>query len=398
MSSINPPFTLAYVWSAFSGASAIAEGVEALRKLGARRPILIVNRTVATGPRFAELVRLVSKSCDWSEGPSVFQDIRPHTPLSVVIDATAMLRAHRCDSVISMGAGSAIDAAKGVVLAVGAEVSSAADWQDRLGTHGFDDLGERWTGPAMHHLTIPTTLSSAAHTHAAGITIEGEKHLHIDPRLGPGLVAFDGELAIETPTLLWVSTGIKALDHAVESLYARGLAELLRPWRLEAFATIMKNLYGSASGGLEDQARAREKLLAAAAMSVAAWPSALLGLSHAIGHQAGAQWGMSHGTTSPIFLPAVMAFNAPAAEGAFELMADALDSPKCRSRNASETVIAAVGDLIHSLKLPRRLSEVNVVPVNLASFAPKVLRDPIMAGNPRNVTVRDVIEIVTSVA
>ena len=80
----------------------------------------------------------------------------------------------------------------------------------------------------------------------------------------------------------------------------------------------------------------REALLAAAAMSVAGWPSAPLGLSHALGHQAGAQWGMSHGTTSPIFLPAVMAFNAPVAEPAFELMADALGAPERGGRSASK--------------------------------------------------------------
>jgi maleylacetate reductase len=387
-------FSLPYVWSAFAGANAVASGLEAL---GVRRPALIVNRSVAKSPAFSELIRTVRRVCVRSDGPPVFCDIRPHTPLSTVLEVAAMVRAFHCDSVISVGAGSAIDAAKGAVLAIGAEVASAEEWGERLGIHGFSDLAEGWTGPVRPHLAIPTTLSSAAHSHAAGITISGEKHLNIDPRLGPRVVAFDGALARDTPVTLWVATGIKALDHAVESLYSRGLPPLIKPWRIEAFAVLINHLSESANGPQDKRGHAREILLAAAAMSVAGWPSPPLGLSHALGHQAGAQWGMSHGTTSPIFLPAVMAFNVPVASAAFELMANALDRSKRPGRSPSETVIEAVEELIRTVGLPRRLSEVGVVASDLNMFAVKVLRDPIMVGNPRVVTERDIIKIVADV-
>lgn len=364
-------------------------GVE-LARLGVTRAGVVASRSVAASQAF-------QRWRDRLGGDHIlFTDVSPHTPRDAVVSAIRTFRAAGCDGVVSFGGGSSIDTAKGAALGLATGIDDEDELDDYVGERENDGSPRPFrldvTLPA--HVAIPTTLSGAAHTHSAGISdaSKGEKVLHIHPSLGPRTVLLDPVVTLETPTDLWTSTGVKALEHAVESLYSRSLPLLLEPIRMRAFTILTTDLVrtvGTASK--QEILKHRARVLAGAGMSVFAWPSGPLGVSHALGHQAGATWHIRHGHSAAIFLPHALAFNAPAAESALCAMALALGA---RDPDPLAAVLGRLAEISEHLQLPTRLRDVGVESTEAFDrLAKAAIHDPIMAGNPRPITRDDLLEL-----
>src|SRR5262249_36027536 len=122
--------------------------------------------------------------------------VRAHTPAETVDEAAEMVGVAAADLLVSLGGGSAIDTAKAAAFA----------------------LAEDGAKPFLPHIALPTTLSAAEFTFYAGVTgADGVKRAVRHEDLAPGEVFLDPRLTLVTPHELWLSSGIKALDHAVES-------------------------------------------------------------------------------------------------------------------------------------------------------------------------------------
>src|ERR1700732_1658624 len=150
----------------------------------------------------------------------------------------------------------------------------------------------------LPHVAIPTTLSVAELAGGAGYTDEsGNKAGRRDVRLLLDTVIYDAQLTVATPMSLWLSTGIRALDHAVEGFLADGEHPFSDVMGLDA----IRRLFDSLPKGK-------------AAPAVAAWFSSTLrgasagGLSHVMGKQIGARYGIPHGVTSCLLLPHVVRY------------------------------------------------------------------------------------------
>jgi maleylacetate reductase len=213
--------------------------------------------------------------------------IGQHAPMGQVDAAFRQAAEADVDAVVSFGGGSPIDAAK--MLAV--------------------RLADRDTKAArgLPHVAVPTTLSAAELAAGAGFTDDaGNKAGMRDPRLLPDAVIYDAELTLATPIALWLSTGIRALDHAVEGFLAEGAHPFNDVMALEAirrlFATLPRAKAAPGDAGLRTENQ------------LAAWFSFTLpaqsagGLSHVMGKQIGARYGIPHGVTSCLLLPHVMRF------------------------------------------------------------------------------------------
>src|SRR6185369_12089078 len=180
------------------GAGSVARLGDAVDRLGAARAVVVTGRTLGASPLLARVTGALGGRC-----ADVFTRARQHVPSDSVDDLVAALDDVRADCLVSFGGGSPIDAAKAAVhrqLAVSA-------------------AGAR---PALPHVAIPTTLSAGEFTAVAGITDGGSrvKHAVADPRLAPRVVLLDPELTVETPAWLWAASGMRAVDHAVETLYS----------------------------------------------------------------------------------------------------------------------------------------------------------------------------------
>jgi alcohol dehydrogenase class IV len=345
------------------GAGTLADRLEAwLQETRRTRAFVITTRSVAghaaLGGRLRALLgdRLVGE----------FAGISQHAPAAAVAAAVDAARHAQADVLISFGGGSPIDAAKAVAfaLATGLDLRDprAADNARRLRPEP-DHL--------LPHLAIPTTLSAAELSGLAGFTTETEREkvgLRGEALL-PSAVVFDAELSLHTPLELWLSTGIRAVDHAVETLLARGSHPLPDTLALDALRRLRTSLLATQADP-EDLAARTESQLGAWSSFTMPGPAAA-GLSHTLGKRIGSRHAIPHGVSSCLILPHVMRYLAqrqplPLARAAAALGVDTAEMP---ARLAASRAADAVADLIHALGLPRHLAAYNLSEADLESAA-----------------------------
>ena len=326
-----------------------------LDALDAHRALIISGRTVADE---TPIVANIAGSLG-ARRAGLFKGVRQHVPLSDVTRAAAMARDLRADLLISVGGGSAIDAAKAIAWELAA--------------------GDR----PPPQIAIPTTLSAAEFSHIAGFTIEGDgeddrsKDRRRHAALTPRAIILDAQLTVHTPAWLWASSGIRALDHAVETLYAPGEHPIQSLLALEAIRELFTCLPGAGADPPPDpsqeqswvalpsshrQVALRQRCQIAAWMSYFAPAAIKMGLSHVLSKSFGTTYRVPHGVTSCITLPHVMRHMAQTHAPALARMARAIGvaGPQTPDAGAALAAAGAVSDLIQRLGLPHRLRDVDV--------------------------------------
>ena len=153
----------------------------------------------------------------------VRRGIQPHTLWSEILELTEAARECNADCLMTLGGGSLTDSAKIVTIALANNVHSYEDLERILAVGA--PKGKRLPpkgiiGPTIPIICIPTTLSAGEHSNFGGGTDPRTKRKHsfTHPDAAPRIVIFDPELALLTPAWVWLSTGIRAIDHCVETL------------------------------------------------------------------------------------------------------------------------------------------------------------------------------------
>jgi maleylacetate reductase len=312
-----------------------AELVPELERLGVTRALLVTTRSAAADPALAAAVEGLL-------GARVAGRVTvgQHAPARDIAAAVRAARDRAADGLVSLGGGSPVDAAKAVAfsLATGLDLSAA---------DGPAQARSLRPERALPHVAVPTTLSVAELSSGAGFTAEGtrEKVGVNAPELLPAAVLYDAALAVRTPVALWLSTGLRAVDHAVETLLAEGDHPLPDAAAVEGLSRLRAGLLAVHADPADVAARE--------VCQVGAWLSYLLpgpaarGLSHTLGKRLGARHGIPHGVTSCLLLPHVLRVLAPGAPAAAARIAGAL---------GGADAAAAVGALVDALGLPRHLA------------------------------------------
>jgi len=171
------------------------------------------------------------------------------------------------------------------------------------------------TGNFLYHIAIPTTLSAAECTMMAGFTnAEGMKTGVRDPHLAPQAILYDATFARYTPPRLWMSTGLRALDHAVETLYHPTATEMpSRVMALNAIAGLFTYLprYHATSSAPDDDVITQLQLATFSSLGFLGQNMAGgLGLSHSLGYALGSPYSIPHGITSCLTLGHVVKLKA----------------------------------------------------------------------------------------
>jgi len=331
------------------GAGCVARLGDELDRMGASRAVVVTGRTLAASPLLSRVTGALGGRC-----VEVFAGARQHVPASSVADLARAIEANRADCLVSFGGGSPIDAAKAAVHLQLAGAGAAPDAR-----------------PAIPHVAVPTTLSAGEFTAVAGVTDDTSrvKHAIVDARLAPRVVVLDPELTAATPEWLWAASGMRAVDHAVETLYSTHQHPVSSSQAATALALLVTHLAPSldAARGLDDRLRCQT----AAWMSVQGIAYAGLGLSHALGHQIGPRWNVAHGVTSCITLPHAMRAVARKRPELFEGIAGALSLPFDAASPAPAALACAnaVGGLVARLGLPSSLSAVGAPRDGLGAVA-----------------------------
>jgi maleylacetate reductase len=358
--------------------------VEQLNRLGTQRAFLMVSGTLNRETDVIETIRQAL-------GPrcvGTFDAMPPHTPRAAVIAASEQARAANADLIVTIGGGSITDGAKAVQLCLANDIRNADDI-DRIrgGRGGSPQL----SAPTVRQISVPTTIAGGEFSATAGVTNEktkvkeGLRH----PLLMPRAVILDPWLSRHTPEWLWLSTGIRAVDHCVEGICSReaqpyGDAQALKG--LSMLAQALPRVKADA-GDLE----ARMDCQIGTWLSTGPLTSGVpMGASHGIGYVLGAEFGVPHGHTSCVMLPSVMRWNKPVNAERQALVAAAIGHP---NEDAGDVLDA----FIRGLGMPRSLREVRVGPEHFDRIAQQAMATPWVPRNPRKIEgpaqVREILDM-----
>jgi alcohol dehydrogenase class IV len=380
------------------GRGSLNELLGELDRLGGKRVMMVTSPTVR---RHAEVGRRIESLL----GPrcvGVYDGVRPHVPYECLQAGLDLLNETRPDVLVTVGAGSVVDAGRALALAAGEGLSDAMElqrWRAVFHPPSRTELPPT-SGKALPIVAVPTTLSAAEFANAGAVTSaeRGTKDLLIADELTPRSVILDPELGVTTPAALWASTGMRALDHAVETVYSPRSGPVTDALALDAIRRLSRALRATVRDPDDIEARSEGQL--------GAWQSYFgemnltLGLSHAIGHQIGARHGVQHGWTSCVVLPSVMRWLAPATSSRQALIATALgvDISHLTDAAAAAAAADAVEALVLDLGLPAHLADLGVTPTHYPGLADAVLQDLVVAGSPRPVAYADVLYILEQCA
>ncbi len=387
-------FTFLPIEDVHYGAGSIAALEATLAQHGIERALLITGRTLATK------TDLVDKVVAASGGRinKTFCDTTQHVHRASVVAAVETARSINADGIISFGGGTPNDTGKAVLLGLAESVRDVTDFDRYRVRFEYPSTVEvpPVKGNALPMIAISTTLSGGEFTHFAGITDSDRqvKDLYIDKKLAARAVFLDPELTLETPDWLWLSTGMRSVDHCIEALCSINAHPFTDA--LASQALNMLNRYLRECKARPNDLVARTNAHLAAWMSVCGLANVNVGLSHGIGHQLGARNDVPHGVTSCVMMPSTMAFNREHVGTRQVWIAEAMG---CGIAGLDPSQAAALGrtavqDLITDLELPTRLRDVGVAQDDFAAIAKDALEDLVVATNPRPVSsVEDVINV-----
>jgi alcohol dehydrogenase class IV len=321
------------VFASGEAAAAVATEVE---RLGARRVMLIAS------PAEAALAESVARS---SPVALRHDEVMMHVPVEVAERACASAADASVDAVLSIGGGSTTGLAKAVALETGVPI-----------------------------VAVPTTYAGSEATNVWGLT-EGEtKTTGVDDRVLPRAIVYDASLMLSLPVAMSVASGLNALAHCVDSMWAPHtdpIDQALAGEGVRALAAGLPAVVAEPSG-----IEGREQTLYGAYLAAVAFASAGSGMHHKICHVLGGMFNLPHAQTHAVVLPHVLAFNAPHAAEAERRIASAF---------GASSAVAGLAALRHAVDAPRALKDYGMPKDGIAkAVGPIVAAVP--ADNPTPVT------------
>lgn len=372
-------FEMPRVETVVQGAGSVGEIGAELDRRGLRRVFLVTGKSVGSGEPFAKLAAELGNRV-----AGTFARVEAHNPIGLVVELLGQARSADVDAFVAVGGGSPCDAAK--LAAVGlSEGSVTADDVARnyLEFEYPSTIRQRpLTGTPAPVFAVPTTLSAAEWDGFAGSVdhTRDTKDLTVYLEATPTAVFLDPQLCAHTPRDLWATTGVRALDHAVETAYAKNAHPFTTALANDALTMLAANLPRSVRD--PDDHDAALRCLQAAWMSIIGVHNVSLGLSHAIGHQLGAV-GIPHGVTSCIMLPHVMRFLEPVTAEHQARMARSLAA--VQGDDDDLPAAARLERILDELRVPRRVSEFGVGRDKMQGVAQAALGDMVVRESPRTV-------------
>ena len=346
-------------------------------RLGAERAFLMVSGTLnRTTDEIDKISRALGNRC-----AGIFDRMPPHTPRHAVIAAAAQARRAGADVIVTIGGGSITDGAKAVQLCLANDVTTPEELDAYRPVKGADGtLGPPpCKAPTVRQISVPTTLSAGEFSAIAGVTDERikVKELFRHPGIIPATVILDPAITVHTPEWLFLSTGIRAVDHCVEGICSNEAHPFADAQALRGLSLLARGLPRVKSDPTDLQARLDCQLGSWLSMGPLA-SGVPMGASHGIGYVLGALFDIPHGHTSCIMLPAVMRWNKPTNTERQAMVAAAMD-------HAGEDAGDVLDRFIAGLGMPRSLAAVNVGTESFTGIAQQAMGTPWVPRNPRRI-------------
>jgi alcohol dehydrogenase class IV len=275
-------------------------------------------------------------------------DVVMHVPVEVADRARRAAAEHDIDALVSVGGGSTTGLAKAVALTTGLPV-----------------------------VAVPTTYAGSEATPVWGLTEGAKKTTGTDRRVLPKVIVYDAALTMSLPVDMSVASGLNALAHCVDSMWAPSADPVNAAFAAEGIRSLAAGLPRVVADPMDLDGR--EHALYAAYLSATAFASAGSGLHHKICHVLGGKYNLPHAQTHATVLPYVLAFNGPAAPDAERRIAAAFGATA-----ALDGLVA----LKQELNAPSALADYGFTEDSIAEAAEAILPS-VPPSNPRQVTAAD---------
>jgi alcohol dehydrogenase class IV len=353
-----------------------------VKKLGCKKVFVVTDKQIVRLGLLEPMLRSFAKH---SIDHVVFDEVEPDPTDVIVKRGISKLLRCDCDSVLTFGGGSPIDAGKAIAL---------------FATNTLDlDRPPEYDASLSNRLplvAVPTTAGTGSEVTDVAVITNSRTHVKIllvHPFIIPDVAVIDPRLTVGIPPGITAATGMDVMTHAVEAYVSLNACTLGLALSWRAIRLVGKNL--RAAVGYGQDLEARHKMAVASYMAGMAFSNSGLGLCHAMAHQLGGKSKLPHGICNSLLLPEVMRFNMLVRIGRLQEIATALDQrvENLDPKDAALKSIQAIEELREDIGLPTRLRDVGVRREDFQEMAEQALEDPSLEMNPRSVTIEDALQV-----
>lgn len=336
------------------GSGSIRRLPDELKRLGLSSPLLLSKPSQAGLLKNLEEILTSSSLSITSAG--TFTKATMHTPYHITEEALSYFESINADCVVSIGGGSTTGLGKAIAFRTG-----------------------------VPHICIPTTYSGSEMTPVVGETKDGRKTTKADPKVLPKTVIYDVDLTMTLPPSISATSGINAIAHASEALYAHNGNPMTNLLALEGIKSLSSSLPEIVADPKSQSAR--EKALHGAWLCGTCLGSVSMSLHHKLCHVLGGSFNLPHSETHTIVLPHALSYNAPAIPEAMEKISSVLLPP-----GSDGDAIKGLNLLLAKLKVKRGLRDFGMREQDVEKAAEIAVADPY--SNPRKVEIGPVKELI----
>ena len=368
------------------------DAIDALLEFKDVNAVLITDKFMVDSG-MADMILKKLRNC---KSISVFDEVIPDPPMSLIERGIAFLQDKDCDIVVALGGGSSIDAAKAIVYMNG-KVKDATEEAPKK----------------IKLIALPTTSGTGSEVTQFAVVTDtetGKKIPLIDESLMPDMAILDPELVKSAPPFITADTGMDVITHAIEAYVAETssdcsdcLAEKAAELAFEFLPRCYRNGY---------DIKARDKMHRASCLAGMSFSLVNLGLNHGIAHALGAIFHIPHGRANALVLPHVIDFNADMAREAakhsndsakkYQKLARIIGLPAPTPKVGVSNLIAEINRLMRYMDRPTTISECGIsleeFEANREEIINRAMADACTVANPRKVTRDDISKILDCIA
>lgn len=369
--------------TSYFGRGARTKVADEIKARGFKKVLLVTDRSLIE----ANVTEMVTSVLDEAGIPYfVFDGVKPNPNVKNVQDGLTMAKINNVNAIVAVGGGSVIDTAKAIGI-----IMTNPEHEDVVSLDGAVDTKNK----SLPIIALPTTSGTAAEVTINYVITDDKrtkKMVCVDPHDIPVVAIIDPDLMQKMPKSLAASTGMDALTHAMEGYITKAGWLIPDMFHINAMSLIYKNLEKAAN---EKDEEAVEKMAYAQYIAGMGFSNVGLGIVHSMAHSLGAYFDTPHGVANALLLPHVLKFNGVVCPDLYRNMGAAfgLDMSNTTDEEAIDKVVEAVQDLSKKLGIPQTLREIGVSQEMIPTLAKQAINDACTPGNPRSVTVEDIIDI-----